>query len=56
MQVATLLNGVLIARGLSRLGWLVGERGGLQNESSLGGRGLEEIIKVTIRTVKSSRW
>lgn len=54
MQVATLFNGVLIARGLSGLGWKVGEGGGLQNESSLGDRGLEEMILVTLGTAKNS--
>lgn len=56
VHVATLFNGVLVARGLSGLQWLVGEGGGLQDEGCLRRRGLEEEKKtmVTMRTLKNT--
>lgn len=55
VHVATLFNGVLVARGLSGLQWLGGEGGGLQDEGCLRRRGLEEKeTMVTIRTLKNT--
>lgn len=55
VHVAILFNGILVARGLSGLQWLVAEGGGLQDEGCLRRRRLEEKKRVVmIRTLKNT--
>lgn len=55
VHVATLFNGVLVARGLSGLQRLVGEGGGLQDEGCLRRRGLKKKKTIVrIRTLKNT--